>query len=117
MTTKSQSPVGTITVLVEKSARDLFFDQLKKFAEKHAFAIRIAPIRPDGEHFAVDMWRTDIKIFGDNPFDSVDPAEFRIDLYENSPQPVPAEQLNFLVNDLKRFMGEVRGVTLQVPKK
>jgi len=104
-------PVGTITVNVERRAREAFFEQIKNFGGKHGFAVRIAPIRPDNEHFTVELWRSDLKVLGDNPFDQIDPAQFRISFYQNGQHPVPARLLEFVVNDLKRFIAEVPGTT------
>jgi hypothetical protein len=110
-----QVPLRTIAVSVEKNARDAFFEQLKKFADRHAFAIRVAPVRPDGEHFIVQMWREDIKGIGVNPFD---PAGFEISFYENDcVHPVPAAHVDVLINDLKLFIGAIQGVTIPKPTK
>ena len=114
MTDKSDSqvPIRVVAISVQKSDRDAFFEQLKKFSDKHAFAIRIAPVRPDGEHFIVQMWREDIKGIGVN---SIDPAAFEIGFYENSRHPVSAEKLDTLLSDLKNIIGEVKGVSFSIP--
>lgn len=113
MVTTAQTPIETVTLLVKKEAQKKFFDQLTTFSERNGFAIRVARIRPDDYHYAVDMWRTDIKILTDNPFDPIDPAQFRIDFYQNSGHPVSTEQINFLVDDLKRLVLSVQGIKLQ----
>ena len=121
--TEAQSPIGNVSVLYDRSARDALFEQLKKFADKHAFAIRIARIHPKYEEFTVSIWRTDLKLLGGTagntlaPGYPVYPMEFELGFYENSPHPVPTKQIDFLVNDLKRYIGKVKGVAVQTPKK
>lgn len=106
----SQEPVQKVNFTVDKNAREEFFEQLRKFAERHAFAIRITNNTPDGESFVVQMWREDLKAVSTNSFE---PTRFSIYVYKNSPHAVPPNQLDFLVSDLKRSLGGVRGVTLQ----
>jgi hypothetical protein len=103
-------PMRSVTMIVGKDVRDEFFDQLKKFADTYAFAIRIAPTTSDGEHFLVQMWREDIKAIGNN---SLDPAEeFDISFYQNGEQQVEIASVDQLVIGLKSFVSSVQGITV-----
>lgn len=110
----SEEPIQKVTFTVEKRVREDFFDQLRKFADRHAFAIRIAQNTPDGESFVIQMWREDLKVVSTNSFD---PTSFSIYAYKNSPLALPPNQLDFLIGDLKRSLGEVRGVILESQKR
>lgn len=110
----SEEPIQKVTFSVDKRARSEFFEQLRKFAERHAFAIRIAPNTPDGESFVIQMWREDLKMVSTNSFE---PTSFSIYVYKNSPHTLPPNQPDFLISDLKRSLGEVRGVVLQSQKR
>lgn len=106
----SEEPIQTVTFSVDKPARAEFLDQLRRFADRHAFAIRIADNTREGESIVIQMWREDLKAVSTNSFD---PARFSIYIYKNSPHALPPTQLAFLIGDLKRSLGEVRGVTFQ----
>ena len=99
---------------IDTSHQQAFFDQLRKFADKHDFTILI-DVQPSGaEDFLIYMTREDITISGANPFS---PAEYRLGIFDAAPQrPVSETVLDDLVNDLKSFVGEVPGATFSVEK-
>lgn len=106
---ESQLPLRKLVVTLNKAQHEAFFEQLRKFADRRGFAIRIAPTTPSGEDFSIEMWRSDFKIFGANPFD---PGEFKIGIYDNDAKGVPAEYLDALVAELKSFLAEVPTATV-----
>src|SRR5687767_9405324 len=63
------------TLVVSKHARERFFDAVKLFGKQHGFAVRVAAVRPDNEHFSIAMERSDFSISAVNPFDT---AVFRV---------------------------------------
>src|SRR5271169_4363373 len=70
--------IAGIRVTVTADTRSELFDRLSEFAQTYGFRIRIAPVSAGGEHFVVQMWRKDVDVVGDNPFD---PQKYNIDFY------------------------------------
>jgi hypothetical protein len=106
--TDSELPVRVVHFTVKPDARDRFFDQLKKFADENAFAIRIAPVHPNNQYFAIQLWRNDIKAFGVNPDD---PEKFGIAFYHNSePEPAMVLAINRLADSITNSLTSVNGV-------
>lgn len=93
--------------IAEGAQRD-FLEQLTRFANAKAFAIRIGRARPEEEKILVQMWREDAKMIVVNPFD---PREYRISFYENGREPITADAVNSLVDDLKAVVSLVHGAT------
>lgn len=106
-------PIRSITVTINTEQRENFFEQLRLFADKHAFAIRIAPTDPSNEHFISQMWREDIKIIAVNSFE---PENYRIAFYKNNVGKVPKDVLSLLITELESFVSEVPGATFSVIK-
>jgi len=105
-----ERPIGSVVARVDDAAQQTFLDRVKEFAETKAFAIRISQTNPDGKHFLVQMWREDVNIVAVNPFE--DAQEFRINFYQTGTQSVPAEVISELVNELRRSLAAIEGVTL-----
>jgi hypothetical protein len=91
--------------LVPEDARAGFLEKIRKFADAKAFAIRVAPTRPDGQHFLVQMWREDVNIVAVNPFN--DPREFRIGVYQTGTRPVPTAVVDAVLRDLKDAISDI----------
>jgi hypothetical protein len=104
-----QMPIRSLSITIGYGATDRFFDQVRKFADAHAFAVRIAPTTPDGKHFLVQMWREDIKVIGANPFDP--PETFEISFYKNGEQPVEPAAINLMIRDLENGLKPIAGIT------
>jgi|SRR5688572_29156549 len=82
-----KAPVRKVWITLEQNQHDQLFEQLRNFAGKHAFAIRISQTDSSGEDFLIQMWREDIRIIG---ADSRDPGLFEIGLYNTyEERPVP----------------------------
>jgi hypothetical protein len=110
-----QLPRRKVDITIDTSQRQVFFDQLRKFADKHAFTILI-DVQPAGsEHFLVYMTRGDIWIIGDNVFKL---GEYRFGFYDANYGPPTATEsvLDDLLNDLQSFISEVPSATFSVEK-
>lgn len=103
-----ERPIRSVYLAIAEGAQHEFVEQLKRFADANAFAMRLGETHPQGDHILVQMWREDIKVIVVNPFD---PREFRVSFYENSAEPVVAESLSSLVDNFRSLVGLVRGAT------
>ncbi|NJN80361.1 MAG: hypothetical protein HC797_07765 [Anaerolineales bacterium] len=105
-----QLPIRWVRVTFAQNQHDQLFEQLNKFADKHAFAIRIRPTAAPDDRFLVQMWREDIKIIG---LDSKDPGLFEIGFYNTyNERPIPIQVFDELIIDLKVFISEIDGVVI-----
>ncbi|HXQ35130.1 MAG TPA: hypothetical protein VN843_14035, partial [Anaerolineales bacterium] len=100
------APVKSITVNVEADQRELLFDQLRRFAKKNFFAIRIVSF-PSSDH--IEMWREDINIGG---LFWIDDKTLSLSFHNNQfeqhlSQPLPESVFEDLMNDLQIFISEV----------
>ena len=107
-----QLPKRKVDITIDTTQRQVFFDQLRKFAEKYDFAIRI-DVQPSGpEDFLIYMTREDIIISGANIFA---PGEYKLGVYDADRQhPMPESVFDDLVNDLKTFVSVVPGTTFSI---
>lgn len=107
-----QAPIRKVWITLAQNQHDQLFEQLRKFADKHTFAIQISQTDPSGENFLVEMWREDIEI---DAIDSGDPGLFKISFFSTSEErPVPSRVIDELIVDLKGFIGEIPNTTLTV---
>jgi hypothetical protein len=104
-----ESPIRSIEVVVPPGKRDKFVEQLRAFADANAFAMRVGNVTPDGKRILVQMWREDIKVIGDNPFE---PEAFGISFYRNGTAPVWPWAFDKLVTNLKGQLGDVQGASV-----
>lgn len=102
-----QTPIRTLRLSVDKGARDAFFQQLKLFAEKNGFSISVANVRPGGEHFSVEMQRSDFYMVVINSFDI---EKFRIYLYSSTPANANSSSVDALVSEIKLALGQIKGI-------
>jgi hypothetical protein len=107
-------PMSKVTITIDLSHRQEFFDQLRKFADKHDFTILIDP-QPSGDgDFLIYMTREDIVISGLNVFA---PGEYRLGLYNaDRRHPSPESRVDDLVSDLQNFVDKVPDTTFSVEK-
>lgn len=104
-----QAPIRRIWITLDQNQHDQLFDQLRKFADQHAFTIQISQTDPTGENFLVQMWREDIKFIA---VDSGDPRLFKIGFYNASEEhPVDIEVVDELIIDLKEYIEEIPNST------
>ncbi len=95
-----EAPLHLTKVTVENGKQDAFIRHLRSFADKHGFAIRVAPVRPGGKHIIVEMWREDFKILAVNPFD---PCDYEIGIYANDSYPSIQKHADALMSELESF--------------
>src|SRR3546814_17224447 len=55
-------PVRALKITLSKSAREEFVAQIKKFADEHAFEIRVSQRKPDQDDPLDHIWRADTKM-------------------------------------------------------
>lgn len=110
-----QLPRRKVNITIDTSQRQVFFDQLRKFADKYAFTILIDTRSSGPEDFLVYMTRGDIWIIGDNAFK---PEEYRFGFYDANygPPTAPESILDDLISDLQSFISEVSSATFTVEK-
>jgi hypothetical protein len=65
----TQHAIRVVRIKIDPSQQDELFVQLRKFAEKWRYAIRIAPLDPNHKSFSVQLWRSDMKLLGLYPND------------------------------------------------
>ena len=94
-----ENPLRSISATIGEHQQRQFFEQLRRFADANAFAIRVAPSTPDGKTVLIQMWRSDVKVIGDN---AIKPAEFHISFYQNHVERPTAASLDGLASDLKK---------------
>jgi hypothetical protein len=106
-------PRRLVTVTIAKNQQEELFVQLRKFADKWRYAIRIAPTSKSGL-FRVDMWRSDIHVGGvySDEYGTLQVA-FN---YTESRRPVPDRYFTEEVDDLKTFIDEIPNATFTVSK-
>ena len=102
-------PLKKLVVTLDESQRESLFDQFRQFANKHGFAIRIAPVTPDDKEFIVEMWRSDLKIFA---VTAEKPGTFQIGIFDNDSEEIPQIYFEELIADLKAHLGNVQGATV-----
>jgi hypothetical protein len=106
------APLRILDITIGQSQRDELFDQLRKFAEKNAFAIRIAQVHPAYDNFTIDMWRNDIRMFGSYPSD---PGTLSFGVYYTvQSQPVPESVFDEAIGNLEVFIDEIPKATITV---
>ena len=81
-----------------------------RYAEQHAFAMRIGQSDPSGDDVLIQMWREDVKLIGVNPFE---PGEYRVSFYLTGGGTVPDAVLDSLVNSLGRELASVPSLSMQ----
>ncbi len=107
-----KAPIRIVSITLAQSQHDQLFEQLRSFAAKHAFAIRISQTDPSGENFLVQMWREDIRVIA---VDSGDPGLFEMGFYNTyEERSVPSSVFDELIVDLRGFIGEIPNTTLTV---
>jgi len=108
----SQLPVRHFAIDVDTTALPQFLSTVEKLAIRHEFEYRIASVRPDGEHFIVEMAKPEFRVIIVNPLDS---GTFKVTVYENTIRPFPAEAADAFLADLRQSVSTVAGVRLPTP--
>lgn len=109
-----QEAQRSVVITIDTSHRQEFFDQLRKFADKHEITILI-DTQPSGtEDFLIYMTRRDIEISGANVFS---PGEYQFGFYHaDLLHPAPESVFDDMVSDLESFINKVPNTTFSVEK-
>lgn len=109
---RSQAPVRSLRVTIEESQREELFDQLKKFADKHAFKFIISDYGTGGDLYLIEIRGDNIKILA--TITRADPKIVSIGFYRSLPENPPPDEktVDDLLNDLKSFISEIPNVTI-----
>ena len=103
-----------MVITFDDAQQDKFFTQIRAFADKWNYAIRIASAGPNIGVYSIEMWREDIKIIAINNYGA---GRFSMAFYETYPDhPVPDQYFEEEVSDLEKFISEIPGATLSVEK-
>ncbi len=78
----AKTPRASFVAFVPKAAISQVASRLERYSAQQQFRFQSRETRPDGLHLVVQLDRTDAEIIMLNPFDQVDPAEFRVSLYD-----------------------------------
>lgn len=101
-----------VTITIDPSRRQEFFDQLHKFAEANGFSILIDTLSSSDEDFQIYMRRKDVIISGASLSN-----EYQLGFSDVTTQPpVPETVYDYLVNELERYVSEVPGTTFIIRK-
>ncbi|MEP6895612.1 MAG: hypothetical protein ABI986_08400 [Chloroflexota bacterium] len=112
--TEQQQPKKIIVITFDKSHQAEFFAQMRKFADKWSFAIRIAPAGSDEGVYLIQMWREDIKVIAMNEYE---PGRFSMGFFETySTRPVSQQYFDEEVSDLESFIREIPGAKFSIEK-
>jgi hypothetical protein len=106
---KDKAPIMAFSVRVETPESKPFFEGLQKFATAQGFAIHIAPVRPDGQHFAIDLMRQDLSASAVNAFDV---HEYAIYFYSGRQEPPRPEILDEVSATLLATLSRIGGVVI-----
>ena len=107
-------PTSKVTITIDVNHQQEYFDQLRKFADKHDFTILIDAQPSGDEDFLIYMTREDIVISGLNVFA---PGEYRLGFYDaDRRHPAPESVLDDLVSDLQNFVSKIPDTTFSVEK-
>ena len=109
---KIEAPVRDITITIDTSQQQKLFDQLRKFADKWRYAVRIAPSNSSAKSFAVQMWRYDMKLSG---LYETELGILKIGFYNTrSTSQNPWWFFDDEIKDLKSLINEVPNATITV---
>jgi spermidine/putrescine-binding protein len=111
---EQQQPKKIVVITFDQIHQEEFFAQIRKFAEKWAYAIRIAPTELDGDVYLIQMWREDIKIIAVNNYD---PGRYSMTFLDTYPaRPVPEKFFEEEVGDLESFIRDIPDAEFSVEK-
>jgi hypothetical protein len=108
----TQHAIRVVRITIDPSQQEKLFVQIRKFADKWRYAIRIAPLDPSNETFSIQLWRSDMKLSGLYPND---PGTLDIGFFYTDPaQPVSSQYFDEEISDLKSLINEIPGATLAI---
>jgi hypothetical protein len=106
---KSSTPVCSLRITVPQESRDEYFARVERFAQSNNFEVRIARLHPDNEVFAIDFWREDIAVAGENVFN---PADFEFDFYVHPDRGGSTDAALQLMAEFEGKLSDVSGIKI-----
>lgn len=110
---EGRSAVSALKITVPEAQWGRFFGDIKKFAERNNFEVRVARPKADKDLVFVDLWRPDMAISGGNVFES---QEFEIAFYIDPEKGGTQESAVEVATDLKDTVAKVPGVKVSQKK-
>ena len=107
-----KGPRASIVALVPSDTIGKFLKQLDQYSAEQGFRLSSRATRPDQLHFIVNLERVDAQIIALNSFDSVDPAEFTVSVYDSDSGPkLERPEVAAILAQLQSTLCAIRGVT------
>lgn len=106
----SSLPVRGLSIRLDLTQREKFFNQLRKFANKHSLEFNITFFDADEESFFVVMYGDDFHI-ACNSF-SNHPEEVAINFYTETTFVMSPEVVDELMDNLKSFIVEIPSLSI-----
>ena len=107
-----KDPRASIVALVPSDTIAKFLRQLDQYSAERGFRLSSRAMRPDQLHFIVNLERADAQIIALNSFDSVDPAEFTVSVYDPDSGPkLKSSEVAAILAQLQSTLCVIGGVT------
>lgn len=107
-----ETPIRIVEITVDEGEEEKLFEQIRIFADKWQYAIRIAPTASGSERLLIQMWREDIKVIGLFPSDQ---GELKIGFYYTNPvAPVPDIFFDNEISSLEILISQILNSTFTV---
>jgi len=111
---REQLPIRSLRITIDPSQREDFFEQLQKFADKHAFDFKLSDYGTGGANFLVEILSEDIEIL------AVDipkaPEMISVRFYDRRRSTPVSEEtmdvINELAIDLENYIMEIPEITI-----
>ena len=108
-----QRPIRFVRVDIRRDARDQYLAQVNAFARDRAFALRYSQTSPHPKNIVAHMEREDIRIIAVWDSDARDLA-YEFAFYGVRGKSPSATMLDPLVEELKRYLGQIGGAVITV---
>ena len=107
------APVRRFIVRMDESEFERFRTQMVKFADAFGFENKSKYSSPDPYNYFFIFQRSDVDLLSTNDTGRGKAGlKFSLDLYPKSDRPPPAENLDLLVEGLKKYLAPVQGAVL-----
>jgi hypothetical protein len=105
-----KSPIRILSIEIDENQREEFFDQLRKFSEKHSLEFRLSYYE-NGKVFFVEMYGKGLEILALSK--PIDTRELDILLFEKDPANPPTHEIvDALFDDLRSYIFEIPRVKI-----
>jgi hypothetical protein len=105
-----EMPIRAVKIVIPKGTQNEYVDQIRRFADLDAFAIRVSHSSPDAEDILVQLWRSDVNMDSVNASDTgAQDITFEIGIYKSANIQIPSASIDQLVADLQKTVGHIKG--------